>query len=168
MISDRLKAVKGKLDIRVMDLKGNVLFEKKSNVTLPANTSKIQFSAPVESVLGRKQPNEVVVNARFIESGKEAEVISNNYFFTRFKDIDFPKADIQMTSVPAGDGYDVTVESNVFARAVFLNIDGIDNFFSDNYFDLLPNEPVTIHVTTKLDKASFDKQLKSQSIVDAY
>ncbi len=167
VISDRLKAVKGKLDIRVMDLKGTVLFSKNSNVTLPANTSKIQFSAPVESLLAGKNLNEVVVNARFIENGKESEVISNNYFFTRYKDIDFPKADIQMTSVPAADGFDVTVQSDVFARAVFLSIDGIDNFFSDNYFDLLPNEPVTIHVTTKLDKASFDKQLKSQSIVDA-
>ena len=119
VISDRLKAVKGKLDIRVMDLKGTVLFSKNSNVTLPANTSKIQFSAPVESLLAGKNLNEVVVNARFIENGKESEVISNNYFFTRYKDIDFPKADIQMTSVPAADGFDVTVQSDVFARAVF-------------------------------------------------
>lgn len=168
IVSDRLKPTKGQLDIRVMDLKGNILFEKKTNLTLPANTSKSQFSAPIESVLNGKNPNEVVVNARFTESGKDGEIISNNYFFTRFKDIDFPKADIQMTSVPAGDGYDVTVMSDVFARGVFLSIDGINNFFSDNYFDLLPGEPVTIHVTTKLDKATFDKQLRSESIADAY
>ena len=168
LVSDRLKAVKGKLNIRVMDLKGNVLYEKNNTVTLPANTSKIQFSAPVASVLGSRNPNEVFVNARFTESGKEGEVISNNYFFTRYKEIDFPKADIQTTAVPAGDGYDVTIQSDVFARGVFLSIDGIDNFFSDNYFDLLPGEPVTIHVTTKLDKAAFDKQLKTESIADAY
>lgn len=168
IVSDRLKTVKGKLNIRVMDLKGTVLFEKNSSVTLPANTSKIQFSAPIENIVGGKKPNEVVVNARFTENGKDGEVISNNYFFTRFKDIDFPKADIQTTSVPAGDGYDVTIRSDVFARGVFLSIDGIDNFFSDNYFDLLPGEPVTIHVTTQLDKPAFDKQLKSESIADAY
>lgn len=167
VVSDRLKATKGLLDIRVMDLKGNVLFEKKSNVTIPANSSKRLFGAPMESVLGGKKPNEVVVNARFMENGN-GEVVSNNYFLTRFKDIDFPQADIRMTSVPAGDGYDVTVVSDVFARGVFLSIDGIDNFFSDNYFDLLPGEPVTIHVTTKLDKATFDRQLKSESLADAY
>lgn len=167
IVSDRLKATKGLLDILVMDVKGNVLFEKKSNVTAPANTSKIQFSAPLESVLGGKKPNEVVVNTRFTENGN-GEIISNNYFLTRFKDIDFPQADIQMTSTPVGDGYDVTLESDVFARGVFLSIDGIDNFFSDNYFDLLPGEPITIHVTTKLDKATFDQQLKSESIADAY
>lgn len=167
VVSDRLKPTKGKLDIRVMDLNGNLVYQKSKNVTLPANTSQIQFSAPVESLLKGKKNNEVVVNARFIENGNK-EVVSNNYFFTRFKDIDFPGADIQTTSVAAGDGYDVTVKSNVFARGVFLSMEGIDNFFSDNYFDLLPNEPVTIHVTTKLDKVTFDKQLKSENIADAY
>lgn len=73
--------------------------------------------SPLPTVAIRKpKQNEVVVNARFIENGKEAEVISNNYFFTRYKDIDFPKVDIQMISVPAGNGYDVTVRSDVFAR----------------------------------------------------
>ncbi len=168
VVSDHLKAVKGKLHIRVMDLKGNVIYEKNSSVTLPANSSKIQFSAPLETVLKGKNTNEVVVNARFLENNKQGSDVSNNYFLTRYKEIDFPKATIQTTSVPATDGFNVTVKSDVFARGVFLSIDGIDNFFSDNYFDLLPGEPVTIHVKTKLDKASFDKQLKTESISDAY
>lgn len=44
----------------------------------------------------------------------------------------------------AEGGYDVTLESDVFARAVFLSLDGIDNFFSDNYFDILPGGKRTI------------------------
>ena len=168
IVSDRLKATKGTLDIRVMDLRGNLLFEKKKNVTLPPNTSKMQFSAPVKNVLGGKKPNEVFVNARFTENGKEGKIVTNNYFFDRYKNIDFPKADIRITSVPAKDGYDLTVSSDVFARGVFLSLDGIDNFFSDNYFDLLPGEPVTIHVTTSLDKDTFDKQLRSESLADTY
>ncbi len=168
IVSDRLKATKGTLDIRVMDFRGNLLFEKKKNVTLPPNTSKIQFSAPVKNVLGGKKPNEVFVNARFTENGKEGKIVTNNYFFDRYKNIDFPKADIRITSVPARDGYDLTVSSDVFARGVFLSLDGIDNFFSDNYFDLLPGEPVTIHVTTSLDKDTFDKQLRSESLADTY
>lgn len=167
IVSDRLKPTKGTLDIRVMDLKGNVVYEKKEKVTTPANASRIQFAAPLASVLGGRGANEVFVNARFTENGS-GETVTNNYFLTRFKNIDFPKATIRMASKPAAGGYDVTVESDVFARGVFLSIDGIDNFFSDNYFDLLPGEPVTIHVTTSLDKAAFDKQLKSESLADAY
>jgi len=165
VVSDYLKPLKGKLEVRVMDLKGNVLFENSKNITLPASTSKSQYNVPLQTVLKGKNKNEVVVNARFTGNG---ETVSNNYFLSRYKDIDFPKATIKTRSVVAGDGFDVTVESDFFARGVFLSIEGIDNFFSDNYFDLLPGEPQTIHVTTSLDKATFDSQLKTESISDAY
>ena len=167
VISDRLKATKGLLEIRVMDFNGNIVFEKKKQVSLPANTSKIQYTEQLTTILAGKNDNEVFINARFIENGKK-EISSNNYFLTRFKNIDFPKAVITTKTVANGNGFDVTVKSNKFARGIFLSIEGIDNFFSDNYFDLLPNETVTIHVTTKLDKASFDKQLKVEYLAEAY
>ena len=44
IVSDRLKPVKGELHIRIMDLKGKILFEEKKAVTAPANTSKSHFS----------------------------------------------------------------------------------------------------------------------------
>lgn len=168
VVSDRLKPTRGKLNIRVMDLRGNIITETASNVILPANTSKIQFTAPLVNLLKGKSPNEVFINAYFTENGDKGKTVSNNYFLTRYKDIDFPKANIRTSSISSGDGFDVTVESDVFARGVFLSIEGIDNFFSDNYFDLLPGEKQIIHVTTQLDKATFDKQLKTESIADAY
>ena len=167
MVSDRLKATKGELTVRVLDLKGNIISEKTKQVTVPANTSKIQYTAPTEELLDGKDRNEVFIHARFQEKGQE-KVITNNYFLTRYKDIQFPKAVIQTESVAVGDGFDVTLRCDVFARAVFLSLEGIDNFFSDNYFDLIPGEAVTIHVTTSLDKATFDRQLQCISICDAF
>ncbi|MDR1203145.1 MAG: glycoside hydrolase family 2 protein [Tannerellaceae bacterium] len=170
IVSDKLKAVKGTLFIKVMDLKGNLVYQKDKKVTLPANSSNVQFTESLATLLNGKSRNEVVVNTTFIEYTKKLSIISNNYFLARYKEIDFPKAKITVSSVSsgAGEGYDVTVKSDVFARGVFLSIEGIDNFFSDNYFDLLPGEPVIIHVKTNLDKATFDKQLKSESISDSY
>jgi len=167
IVSDRLQPVNGKLQIRIMDLKGNVLFTQEETITVPANASNSHFSAEVASLLNGKQRNEVVVNARFTETGK-TEAVSNNYLMARNKEIDFPKATITASSAVAKGGFDVTVESDVFARGVFLSIDGIDNFFADNYFDLLPGEPVTVHVTTSLSKAEFDRQLRSVSMCDLY
>lgn len=166
MVSDRLKATKGELTVRVLDLKGNIISEKTKQVTVPANTSKIQYTASTEELLDGKDRNEVFIHARFQEKGQE-QVITNNYFLTRYKDIQFPKAVIQTESVATSDGFDVTLRCDVFARAVFLSLEGIDNFFSDNYFDLIPGEAVTIHVTTSLDKATFDRQLQCISICDA-
>ena len=167
MVSDRLKATKGELTVQILDLKGNIISEKTKQVTVPANTRKIQYTASTEELLSGKDRNEVFIHARFQEKGQE-QVITNNYFLTRYKDIQFPKAVIQTESVATGDGFDVTLRCDVFARAVFLSLEGIDNFFSDNYFDLIPGEAVTIHVTTSLDKATFDRQLQCISICDAF
>ncbi|MDR2774876.1 MAG: glycoside hydrolase family 2 protein [Tannerella sp.] len=170
VVSDRLNAVRGALDVRIIELKsGQVVYERKRNVTLPANSSSIRFKAPIETLLIGRDAGEIVVHARFTETqGKTMTIRSNNYFLSRYKNIDFPKAAIHASSVASRDGYDVTVKSDAFARGVFLSIEGIDNFFSDNYFDLLPGEEVTIHVTTSLNKADFDKQLKIEHLADAY
>ena len=57
-------------------------------------------------------------------------------------------------------GVAVTISSDNFARAVYLSIDDIDNFFEDNYFDLLPGASRTIKVKTNLSVEEFKKQLK--------
>lgn len=167
IVSDFLESKQGVLDIRILDLQGNKIYQKKKKVSVPADASKVQYSEKLTTLLKGKAENEVVVNVRFTDR-KTKEVYENNYYLTRYKNIDFPKATIDLKTVAKGDGYEVTVSSDVVARGVFLSTQGIDNFFSDNYFDVLPDEPVTIHVTTKLNKADFDAQLKSESISDAY
>ena len=71
---------------------------------------------------------------------------------------------MEIARAPEADGYDVTIGSDVFARGVFLSLEGIDNFFSDNYFDILPGKNRKIHVKTGLDADNFKKQLKINSI----
>jgi beta-mannosidase len=169
VVSDFLKPVKGTLKVRILDLAYNdVVFETTKNITIAANASAEQFSAELSSMIGRKSPSKVVVHAVFTENGSNHEY-ANSYFLTRCKNIDFSKPTIAKQIAAAGDGYDVTLTSNVYARGVYLSISsGADNFFSDNYFDLLPAQPLTIHVATALKQADFEKQLNIISIVDAY
>ncbi len=68
----------------------------------------------------------------------------------------------------AGDGYDVTVTTDIFARGVFFSLEGIDNFFSDNYFDILPGGTRTVHVTTPLALNDFKKQLTITTLGHVY
>lgn len=65
-------------------------------------------------------------------------------------------------------GYEVSLTADKFARAVFMSVEGIDNFFGNNYFDILPNETVKIKVTTNISEADFVKQLKVVSLRDGY
>lgn len=167
VVSDRLHSTKGILTISVMDFKGKILFQQSKNITVKANCSEVYFSKQIAELLKGKQKNEVFIQTTFKEKDNE-KVCSNNYFLTRYKNIDFPKANITFQTSKTEDGFNVSLQSDVFARGVFLSLEGIDNFFSDNYFDLLPNQKVTINVTTKLNKTDFEQQLKVVSISDSY
>ena len=47
-----------------------------------------------------------------------------------------------------------------------MSIEGIDNVFTNNYFDILPNESVTTNVICSLSQSDFEKQLKIISLAD--
>ncbi len=92
----------------------------------------------------------------------------NNYFLTLQKDIEFPATTIRKTIKPISGGYEISLSSDQFARAVFISIQGLDSFINNNYFDILPGETVTTQINTTLTADEFEKELKIMSIRDAY
>ena len=166
VVNDRLSSVRALLDVSIIDFKGNVIDNRTLKVSLPENDSKCVFDNEVAPLLKGKKANEVFCRVELTDGNKK--VYSNNYFFAKQKDIDYPVANIKYDVVSVNGGYEVTLKSDVFARAVFLSLEGIDNFLSDNYFDLLPDRPIKITAQTGLDLNSFKKQLKVISLCDSY
>ena len=84
---------------------------------------------------------------------------SNIGYFVPQKELKLPETDIRWRVEAVEEGYNVTLTSERFARAVWLSLDG-NEFFEDNYFDLLPGISRTVHVTTDLSREAFDRQLQ--------
>ena len=76
------------------------------------------------------------------------------------KEMNFPQAEVDWKSEKTNGGYYVTLSSKTFVRGAYLSITGVDNAFSDNYFDILPNQSVKIFVRTNISQSEFDKQLQ--------
>ena len=166
IISDRLEDSKGTLLIKVIKLDGTIVEEKKLPVKIAANTSKNVFTADVDKLLKGTPRSEVVVHTQLTDNG--GKVYTNNYFLLQQKNINFPKTTITKNIRAIADAYEVTLKSDKFARAVFISIEGIDNFFGNNYFDLLPNQSATIKVKSSLSQKDFEDQLKVVSLSDGY
>lgn len=164
IVSDRLKEVKGVLMIKVYTLDGKLVSELDRKVTVKPNSSNRIFSETIKSIIENTERNSIVISAEF----NADKLYKNNYFLTRQKDINYPKVNIKTSIEPIADGYKVYLMSDKFARGVFMSIDGIDNFFSDNYFDILPGQTVEVHVTTKASESDFKKQLQIKSMSDTY
>jgi len=47
--------------------------------------------------------------------------------------------------------FEIMLESNVYAKAVFMKLDGVKGEFSDNFFDLIPKRPKLIKCLLERD-----------------
>ena len=165
IVSDRRAPAKGKLSVKAMTLDGDVVWSKEMKHTARPLSSTTLISGPVEEYLAGRSRSDIIFVASFA-AGEDN--YGNVAYAAKQKHMNYGKPAYDVDIAAAGDGYDVTIGSDIFARAVFLSIDGIDNFFSDNYFDILPGAKRTIHVSTKLSQPDFKKQLKIVSMGDIH
>lgn len=159
IVNDRQQPVDGSLVVSLMDMRGRVLRQEKKTLTVEANVSADVWSKPVEEFLGSQEKSKVIVHAVF----QADRTYDNNYVLLKQKEMQYPDAHISSEVAPVKGGMKVTLWSDAFARAVCLGIPGIDNFFSDNYFDLIPGERKTVVVTTSLSLDDFKRQLQVTS-----
>lgn len=162
IVSDRRSAAKGVLEIKAMTLDGKVIWQKNIRTTARALESRKIVATDIRPILGGYKRGQVIFTVRF--STGDAEPYTNIAYACRQKYMEYATPEFSIDIEPAEGGFDVTVGCDVFARGVFLSIDGIDNFFSDNYFDILPGSTRKIRVNTSVSRDEFVRQLKISSI----
>ena len=157
VVSDRLTAEKANLEVLIMDFKGNVVNKFVKSLKIAPNSSTVVVNITTEEALGGAKAGDVFIASRLTVGDR---VYTNNNFFCKQNELNYPTANITSKVVAAEGGVEVTLTTDNFARAVFMSIDGIDNFFADNYFDLRPGQSRTVHVRTSLSAEEFAKQLR--------
>ena len=156
LVSDRRKTVRGKFRITVMDMDGALLSENTRSLTVAPNASRNVYSADISGLLHGCARNRAIVVAEFTTDGRR---YANIGYFVSQKELELPEADIRWSAGPAADGYEITLSSDRFVRAVWLALDG-DEHFEDNYFDLVPGVSKTVRVATTLSRSEFDRLLR--------
>lgn len=165
VVTDRRTAARGTVNITVMKLDGTRIMEWKTNYTAQPLTSKLIFKDKLSHMLHGENGSNVIISTTFTTGGK---TYSNIAYANKQKFMNFTAPKLTTSIKAAEDGYEVTVATDKFSRGVFLSLEGIDNFFSDNYFDILPNGSRTIHVTTPLAMDEFKRQLAITTLGDVY
>ena len=165
LVNDRRSAVHGTLCLQAITLEGRVVSERKQSLTLPRNNATHVYTLPVVDLIGRDRPEDVLF---YITFKTDKATYYNIAYPMRQKEMNFRKPQFSIEIRPISGGFSVSITSDVFARAVFLSIKGIDNHFSDNYFDILPGATHTVEVKTGKTQAQFEKELKIQTLADDY
>jgi beta-mannosidase len=166
VVSDKVKPSAAALRLRVMDFQGKILLEKTQDIRVPELSSKVYGTFSREDLLKGTDAQHAFAVADLMEGGK---VVSRNVFlFDRVRNLSLPGPSIQ-AEVTGGSGtYALRLQSTVLARDVYTSFGGNDVEVSDNYFDLLPNEPITLQLKSKADLDEIRKSLKVRNITDAF
>jgi len=165
LVSDRTAPIDARWRLRLMDLAGKVLRDESHDVTLAPLASTQVARYTDAQLLAGADPRATFAVFDLIEDGKL--VSRNPVFFALPKALHLPRPDIQTQLTPAAQGYTLTLATDALARDVWVSFGDLDAAPSDNGFDLLPGEPVTLAVDSKASVEALRQALQVQDLAHA-
>lgn len=136
------------IKLSCIDFSGNVIksFNFSENVNYEA--SKLVFKKAINEILGTKNRNEHLL---LIEIFKNDTLIdSDQLYFSPIKDLVFSNSKVKFDLIKTDSGYNISLESSNLVKNLYLDLkESKEGFFTDNYFDLIPNKKYQISLKTK-------------------
>ena len=168
-VNDHAESVTVTLNVRAFTFEGGKLLEfKQPGLLISPDSSKMLWQSPLKLVLDGKKPENCVVEIELTDS-LGTKIYSRRLFYpVPPRKMNLPNPELKITSVEkTAEGYSISLQTNSkLAKNVYLQTNE-EGFFSNNYFDLLPNEHVKILFKTTSDLALPDKAFRVKSLVDA-
>lgn len=141
--SDRLfERAQVPVRVDVLDLAGQLLRTYEYVVTMPDNATEELFIVDKATLLAENQPEQVLLRTRFVDA--DGHLQDHLGGLVRPLVTQVPKAEIQCKVVAGKGHWELHLSSQVLARDVFVEIPLQGLRYSDNFFNLYPNEPVVI------------------------
>jgi beta-mannosidase len=167
VVSDKLQPLSGSIHLRLLDFSGNVLLDQTKSIQIPAQSSAVYLTLDKAAIAAKGDLRRSFLVLDLDVDGKR--VSRNLQFFEVTHDLELPAApQIESTLTKIGDNYTITLKSHALARSVYLSFGDLDVNASDNYFDLLPGEPVEVTVQSSVSLDQLRSALKLTSLTEAF
>lgn len=157
LLSDHNKL---KLELQLIDFNGNTVWRKSSQVNAKANSSEVVYSLSSNEIL-EKQRGNTVLRAQ-LKTAANQVIAEDLLYFDLPKNLNLPNTNIKYTTKQKNGKIIVTLQSKNLAKDVFIEISKMGAKFSDNFFDLLPNEKKVVEISELdlKDKEKIDIKIK--------
>ena len=138
LVNDQLKDYSGELEIKVIDFFGNVIQNITESIQIEPNSSEIKHELDLNAL--RADKRKIAVVQRFRNQKKIT-------YLVKPKALKLEPQTIQKSITKTRSGFEITLRAKSLQKDVFLFCNE-KGHFSDNYFDLLPNETRVIEFHT--------------------
>jgi len=138
IVNDEWMQKKGMLSIHLKDFKGNTLWSTTKDILVDKNSSAIYHKLDLNSLkINRK---DIVVITQF-----DGE--TSYFYLVKPKELALENSTITTNITDTKDGFTIELKSTTLQKDVFLFTDA-KGHFSDNFFDLMPNQSLKIEFKT--------------------
>jgi beta-mannosidase len=143
VISDRRADAAARLSLRLVDFDGGELWRHERPILIEANTSKAYFTVSRQQLLERGEAHRSVLVVEAFEGPSRLSRSLHHFVKTKYLDLSDPELEVEACSTANG-AIGARVSARRFAKSVRLSADSKAGRFSDNYFDVLPGEELTV------------------------
>ncbi|WP_312323771.1 glycoside hydrolase family 2 protein [Soonwooa sp.] len=135
-----------RIEIKVLDFDGKLINEISSAPNRKVLKDQLKFDPiEVENLFDETERKQSLIVVKLLDVNDKL-LVQNNLFLEKPKDLELPKPNIKIKKISPTE---IEVSTDVLAKDIYLMG---DTHFSDNFFDLLPNEKRTIKLSKALDK----------------
>lgn len=169
VVSDKQQPIEGVLTVKLYDFAGNVVKEQSQPIEVQTNTSVIAQTLKLASWLEGADPNAHVLVAQLEQNGELIDRVM--HYFVSKQRVALSKSTVKVQEVAGSDGSEFIVEAiGSLAMNVWLSSE-VEGIFSDNFFDLIPGEPLRISFKGRSEgesafKAASPGALEVKSLID--
>lgn len=143
VVNDRAEAFTGSLSCKVFCFDGTPVFEKHFTVSVPATGVACSVHMKCRAILRGVHRGECAFVAQ-LNASDGTPVSRKTVLFEKERDCRLPNCKYDFNVAVEGRRASVTVSSDTFARSLFVDSPLFTGNLTDNFFDLLPGERVTL------------------------
>jgi beta-mannosidase len=166
----------GVLEWKLVDFYGGPINGGECPAAVPGSSARKILSLPYREILKGTKKNAAALGLTLRRIGGagasgEGEIVDRrNYLLVPDKFAALPKARIGVSCAIEGGRARITLSSDVYARYVYVEIEGIDAALSDNFFDIGGGEErlVTVPLPPDMeeDAPAFARRIRVRSLAD--
>jgi beta-mannosidase len=167
IVNDLYQLFQGDLIIKIMDLKGKIVFEKTVPIALKGNSSDVYFNMVLKDIFKNGIKKEEVVAHMTFKFQNDKPPIEKTFYFAKPRDLTLELGKISRDVIGQEGGVLIKIQSPVLLKNVLMS-SPTEGVFQENYFDLLPNIEKTIFYKTDEKAENVSETLRIKSLVNTY
>ena len=164
VVNDQHKAVESNINIQLSTFQGSILLKKTFAYMAPNFSSNEVFSFEKKKYEKKKRDSDLFINARI--SKDNSLIYSNNYFFAVPKYLNLPSPKFEYEVQASDEKVYIQIKAVSFIYQLYIVCNNSEGVFSDNYFDLIPEEVITIYFIPKEKNMNTKYDFYFQTAVD--